>query len=432
MKTVNRICALMLAAQVFLSLICGCAEQPADTDTGKPTGPVSILTGTEQTTDRPADPETQTDRTQPDSSSEPSDPVTDTSTETDSTEPATDTSVSDAQVFLTPVNSPVPIHTAEQAAYLAGPYDAISGSGGKAEKSYPEPLTLQWNVSMNGQSGFQHFTVRWGEKKDLSDAFSVDTSGMKTSIINLKAGTTYYWSVTAVFLNHSVSSPVETFTTEDGAPRNLKVSGVANVRDLGGWKTEDGKTVRQGMIYRTGRLNSDSSSKVEITESGKQTMLETLKVRTEIDLRGRNHETGNLSSSALGDGVRYYCLPTRSIAVIEEDKAEYTQIFHLLADEANYPVFFHCSVGADRTGKLAFLINGLLGVSEEDLLRDYLFTNFANVGGPRPLSKITSGGYVEVIRALPGDTLREKIYRYLTDAGIPPSDLDAVVRILKG
>ena len=55
-------------------------------------------------------------------------------------------------------------------------------------------------------------------------------------------------------------------------------------------------------------------------------------------------------------------------------------IFDLLSEEKNYPVYFHCVWGADRTGTLAFLINGLLGVSYEDLVKDYEMTTFSHSG----------------------------------------------------
>lgn len=52
----------------------------------------------------------------------------------------------------------------------------------------------------------------------------------------------------------------------------------------------------------------------------------------------------------------------------------FREIFRVLADKENYPVYFHCIAGADRTGTVAFIINGLLGVSYEDLTRDFELT----------------------------------------------------------
>ena len=53
-------------------------------------------------------------------------------------------------------------------------------------------------------------------------------------------------------------------------------------------------------------------------------------------------------------------------------------IFTKLADSSSYPVYFHCNAGADRTGTLAFLLNGLLGVSYADLIKDFELTTFSS------------------------------------------------------
>lgn len=64
----------------------------------------------------------------------------------------------------------------------------------------------------------------------------------------------------------------------------------------------------------------------------------------------------------------------------DEVKTNYKKIFELLSDESNYPFYTHCSAGADRTGTFAFLTNGLLGVSYEDLTRDFELTSFSSSG----------------------------------------------------
>ena len=56
------------------------------------------------------------------------------------------------------------------------------------------------------------------------------------------------------------------------------------------------------------------------------------------------------------------------------------QAMELLADENNYPIYFHCSAGADRTGTFAYLVNGLLGVPYEDLVKDFEITSFSTYG----------------------------------------------------
>ena len=53
------------------------------------------------------------------------------------------------------------------------------------------------------------------------------------------------------------------------------------------------------------------------------------------------------------------------------------KIFELLADTDNYPIYLHCEGGADRTGVICYLLNALLGVSDEDLLTDFELTSFS-------------------------------------------------------
>ena len=75
-------------------------------------------------------------------------------------------------------------------------------------------------------------------------------------------------------------------------------------------------------------------------------------------------------------------------------KSALKRIFELLADESNYPIYYHCNAGADRTGTLTFLINGLLGVSYEDLTRDFEVTSFS-VCGKRWRGAGTGGDFAE-------------------------------------
>ena len=157
-------------------------------------------------------------------------------------------------------------------------------------------------------------------------------------------------------------------------------------------------------------------------------------IRTEIDLR-RDHESESgyppegITESTLGEGVRYlHCPillgPENYLNSVESLR----RIFSTLADPQNYPVAYHCRVGADRTGFVSYLILALLGVDREDVLRDYLFTNFSEQGFYRPP---INRGYVVTIDETPGDALRDKVRRILTETiGIPGETLDRVTELL--
>ena len=64
-----------------------------------------------------------------------------------------------------------------------------------------------------------------------------------------------------------------------------------------------------------------------------------------------------------------------------------------MAEKSNYPVYFHCNAGADRTGVVAFLIETAVGVSEEDAIKDFEITSFSKYGA-RYRGKIVNGSFV--------------------------------------
>lgn len=269
--------------------------------------------------------------------------------------------------------------------------------------------------------------VKVATDKDFADAKVVYAENDCAKIYNLLLGTTYYCEIN----DGKNNSNVFTFTTGEQAPRNLYVEGVTNIRDLGGWPTGDGGRVKQGMIIRSSKFNRDESDELMITEKGIRTMTEELKVRTEIDLRTvDDNENGGITVSPLGEGVKYVSLPFKSggnILLLNKDSL--AELFAVLGDEENYPIVFHCSIGTDRTGAVAFLINGLMGVEKDDLYRDFLFSNFGEIGSMRTPSIIKT--YYDTVDMAAGSTLAEKIYNYLVGCGVSATDLDNLVQILK-
>ena len=90
----------------------------------------------------------------------------------------------------------------------------------------------------------------------------------------------------------------------------------------------------------------------------------------------------------------------------------------------------HCGGGMDRTGYFSFVLNGLLGVVEEDLYRDYILSSFSYIATqPRVAATVTE--YLEAVNAYSGDTLQARFYNYLhLEHGVPTEDLDNVIRIM--
>lgn len=338
-------------------------------------------------------------------------------------------------ISLADLGGNVNIHTKAQADYLNGNYANIAAyvpERPTSERSYPKEIVLAWSIDGNEVPPFTRYKVSVGMSPDLRNAKTYTTRDDSYKIYNLYLGTTYYWKVSFTEDNVTYESEIAAFTTTSQGPRNLKIDGVTNCRDLGGWTTVNGKKVKQGMLYRTGKLSRTNS--VMITEIGKKTMLEELGVKTEIDLRSGEDE---IRTKSVLDGVQLFNLGCSGSAM-SKMQTVLPAIFEVLADESNYPIFFHCAIGTDRTGAVAYLVNGLLGVSEEDLYYDYCFSDFGAICSesdpdftlrtPETIQK--PNNVVAVVDPMPGSTLQQKVRNYLKSIGITDATLDAVVRIM--
>ena len=359
--------------------------------------------------------------------------TTDTQMETVQMEETTDmeTQEPDAPTGVFTLTSPadgVSALTSLQKNYLKGDYNLIKSYAlVGVEQSLPEAITLSWSFETTEKGKVKHYLVEIGEKEDFSDAKEYKTNYKRQQVYNLKLATKYYWRVSAVYAENTYVSEVKSFTTSDAAPRVLKIDGVPNSRDLGGWKTTDGGTVKQGMIYRTEKLTADYGQSAVITQNGIDVMVKDLGIKTEIDLRrDTDGENGGITKSILGDGVAYYAFATDGGD--ESMNAAIRNYFKLTANEANYPMVIHCSAGTDRTGWLSYLTNALLGVSEEDLYRDYLFSNFGPHSGFYRMPNDLRASRVQN----DGVTLRDQVFFYLRDVvGVPEADIKATITLMR-
>ncbi len=249
--------------------------------------------------------------------------------------------------------------------------------------------TGQSNVFIWDSDKSTEYIVYISDNKEMENARTYKTEDIRLdNVVPLVPGKTYYWKVEGNL--EGSTSKIDSFKTKDAPVRFITTDSIVNVRDIGGWKAGD-KTVRYEKIYRGGRTNTYGEN--ECSEEDKKLFSEDLGIRTEIDLRSDNDDYGQ-STSVFGAGVSYYQYSMGSYSYIvpgfylknptrkydSNSPISIREIFRILGDENNYPIYFHCNAGADRTGTLAFLINGVLGVSYEDLTRDFELTSFTSAG----------------------------------------------------
>lgn len=304
-------------------------------------------------------------------------------------------------------------------------------------------VTYLVNSDTNGK--IKRITVDVSEEENFTKYWTFDGVNGYTSLYNLKTNTTYYYRVNAEYQT-VFTSEIKSFKTTSVSMRNIDVEGVENVRDLGGYLLEDGNYSKQGLIYRSAQFNynhSDGSAlKSEPTSKGREILLNQLGIKSDIDLREKENkqgqdETAGINSSPLGNTVNYVHLPMRyggsNIFNSESNKANIKAFFEYLSEESHYPVIFHCIRGTDRTGALAYVLEALLGTSENDLLKDYLFSNYANIGGSALTTRDIDGTsyYVYGIANSEGSSMKEKAANYLKNTiGVSQDTIDKIVNIM--
>ena len=195
------------------------------------------------------------------------------------------------------------------------------------------------------------------------------------------------------------------------ALRWLNTPQAQNVRDIGGWAC-DGGTVRYGLLIRGGEVTSDDRD-VLVGECG---------VRHDLNLRGA--EEANRTTSPLGSDIWFTC-PKDYVWYSLNDKATWKEILDcvITAVTHNEPVYFHCSVGADRTGTVACILEGLLGMSQSDIDKDYELTCFSTGtdtdNHARRRNESEWKGLISQINQQPGDTFRDE-FRYFLRVSYQP------------
>ena len=386
----------------------------------------------------------------------------------------------DALTVIAPVsNSVVSLHTPAQELFLR-----LSDSERRALISdmdrsraalhrigwWPDPVKVRWS---DARADSYSLEVLDGEKLVFS------TNGLGScgfDVWNLEIARTYRIRVRAC-CGESTNVAATVFVTGDKAPRIMRLASIPNIRDLGGRIGLNGRRVRQGRVYRSAGLNENANdyyrgpeayrlwqegrlgesaegreyltwinehkSMTEedfksmgrtmlvkhwrtgaerLTAEDRAYMKDVLGIRTDIDLR-TDRECYGMTGSPLGSDVRWIHVPAQQYGGITNaaGRGAFAKVFRAFLDERNYPIDFHCIAGADRTGSLAYVLNALLGVSEDELQKDWEVTCWWSptlTGHEKRFDRLR-----RAIDGYPGETVRERAERYVLAAGFTPDDI---------
>lgn len=283
--------------------------------------------------------------------------------------------------------------------------------------------TVTWQYDGTGLNGY---TFELARSYDFSDAkvYRLAPDENSFTFANLLKSQKYYMRVTAETDTGSYTD-TGSFSTTSLGPRILNVGGrYWNFRDMGGYVTLDGYTVRQNRIIRGSSI--DNSSEIDsclLTEEGYKYLNDELAVKLEIDFRKDNENCGRTYSSLANADYVQIPLNQYDFAFSSEHMALYREVFQKFADESNYPVYFHCAAGADRTGTVAIMLLALLNVSYNEIMEDYELTSFSKVG-LRDYSMIKST--LDAFGRFGGSTLHEQVKNYLLAIGITEKEIEQI------
>lgn len=250
-------------------------------------------------------------------------------------------------------------------------------------------------------------------------AYIPQEGSYSVAVYGLYTGRQYYCRAFVTLSDGSVQVLNGSFRTA-ASPRVLTIDGIVNVRDVGGWQTTDGKTIRQGLLYRGSELDGDVEPTYKLTETGIAQMRQMLGIHMDMDLRWAGE-------NVLGPDVKHvsYNVIQYSGAFTQAGQEAIRRVFADLADPDNYPIYMHCTYGADRTGTICYLLEALLGVSDTDLMRDYELTGLTY----QYVSESLLYPFIEELQTYDGENTKEKVESYLLSIGVTELEIASIRRI---
>jgi protein-tyrosine phosphatase len=184
------------------------------------------------------------------------------------------------------------------------------------------------------------------------------------------------------------ASPTTSIATDPS--RSVALAGVFNFRDLGGYPARDGRMVRWRTLFRADGLDRLTAGDVEaLRPFGLRTVVD-LRMVHELEAKGRfpvdaypvrfHHlsvmdRTWDLESAGREEVSPTEFLHARYTEMLLDAGPRFADALRVLAVPDALPAVFHCAAGKDRTGLLAMLVLGAVGVGHDDIVEDYALTS---------------------------------------------------------
>ncbi|RMI35524.1 tyrosine-protein phosphatase [Nocardia stercoris] len=178
----------------------------------------------------------------------------------------------------------------------------------------------------------------------------------------------------------------------DPTARSLNLSGVINARDVGGYKTTDGHTVRTGLVFRTAALNAATTTDVAALAAHNVVSVHDLRTNYEQLLSGADKIPAGATEHH--DDVLGGLPPTSGSATLSNAANAYPEFITAPGANAGFAdvikdiaynnggVLFHCTAGKDRTGWAGAVLLTLLGVDKATVYYDFMLSSYYRDAAP--------------------------------------------------
>ncbi len=300
----------------------------------------------------------------------------------------------------------------------------------------PTNNILSWNSSLSAKQ-YRVIVSQDKDFKRIERDYTVNGDNTSVILENPYTGVKYYWQIVATLNDNSVKySNIFEFASAS-LPRAIYLPGISNVRDMGGLTNLTGETTKEGLVYRSAKLEHATSEAVNEIKNN-------LCIKTDLDLRGIGEGSDNPLN--LTNYYRHSSPYEYSGGVSNWISIELTGEYSLapsfgnaikvLANPNNYPVIYHSTFGRDRAGLMGICLDYLCGMSDETTFKNYAISLFSVAGA---LSKESLDLYNRFIRirdfisTFSGNNMSEKMENYLvTRCGVTHDECVMVRNILLG